>query len=93
MIHEAAGELGLDPAPFTLREIAWMLEGRRRSNWDLLGEILAMLHNINRDPKKTQAISAIEINPYRKKSQAVTKVSPREFVEALALMVGAQPSN
>ncbi len=33
MIYKVAGALGLDPRPYSLRELFWLFEGRDRQQW------------------------------------------------------------
>jgi len=46
--------LGLDPGPFTLRELLEMADGRARERWTHTSWLLAMMANVNRDPKKSR---------------------------------------
>jgi hypothetical protein len=41
-----------------------MADSRGRDNWNHTSSLLAMLFNINRDPKKQRAISPEVFNPY-----------------------------
>jgi hypothetical protein len=41
-----------------------MADSRGRDNWNHTSSLLAMLFNINRDPKKQRAISPEIFNPY-----------------------------
>ncbi len=43
-----------------------MFDARRSGNWAHTSEILAMLANVNRDPKKRAPFSASDFNPCRK---------------------------
>ena len=52
MINELAGILGLDPGPFTLRELTEMATARRRDAWDHTAARLAQVAEANRDPAK-----------------------------------------
>ena len=57
--------LGVDPRPFTLRQLAWMDEGRGMDAWKRTGEIWALLANVHRDPKRApRPFTGMEINPY-----------------------------
>lgn len=46
---------GVDPGPFTLRELAWMADGRERSQWWRTASLLALTYNLQRDPKQSVA--------------------------------------
>jgi hypothetical protein len=41
-----------------------MADAREKDNWNHTSSLLAMLFNINRDPKKQRAISPEVFNPY-----------------------------
>jgi hypothetical protein len=48
-VYELAGEIGLDPAPFSLRELVMMAKGRRRSRWMVAACMMAANANLWRD--------------------------------------------
>lgn len=54
MIFELAGFLGLDPRPWSLRELATMARGRAARQWDHTASLLAMTANVHRDVKKNR---------------------------------------
>ncbi len=58
----------------TLRELLWMAEGRGRSAWSHTAEILAMLANTHRDPKK-RAVKSGAFNPYAQEKEASKPVA------------------
>ena len=72
MIYELAGIVGLDPGPFTLRELVWMAEGRRRELWDHTASLLALLYNVNRDPRRSRAMRPEDFHPLRRPSKTET---------------------
>jgi hypothetical protein len=41
-----------------------MADSRGKDNWNHTSSLLAMLFNINRDPKKQRAVSPEVFNPY-----------------------------
>jgi len=75
VIYECAGVVGVNPDPFTLRELLWMREGKASESWDHTAAIVATLANIHRDNKKTKAITIDQIHPYLK-PQATNKPLP-----------------
>ena len=75
-----AGQIGLDPGPYTLRELLWMAEGV----WVPTCEILALTANIARDPKKHGVFRASEFNPYRNVTAQYTRMS----MKTLKIMLG-----
>jgi hypothetical protein len=47
----------------TLRELFWAAEGKGRHDWNQTSEVLAMIHNMLKDPKE-DPLRARDINPY-----------------------------
>ena len=60
----------MNPDPFTLRELLKMADGRGKMEWALTSNLMAMIVNVMRDPKKSKAASASEFNPYQQKKHA-----------------------
>src|SRR5690606_37726841 len=52
LVHQLAGLVGVDPGPYTLRELVWLAEGRQTEQWNHTSAVLAMLANVHRDPKR-----------------------------------------
>ena len=75
-MYELAGIVGIDPGPLTLRQLLWMAEARMRQTWSHTSSVLAMIANVNRDPKKKPSpFNPADFNPYgrkRKPGVAVT---------------------
>lgn len=44
-----------------------MAEGRQESQWGQTAEVLAMLYNLNRDPKRSKPATARDFNPFAPK--------------------------
>jgi hypothetical protein len=71
----------------SLRKLVWLAGGR----WKHTAAVMAMLANVNRDPKKTPAFTGAEFNPWVPKPRPqVTQVEPKRFVEILAHAMGAR---
>ena len=51
-IWQLAGKLGVDPSGLTLRELVWMFDGRRREAWTHTANVMALLANCHRSPKR-----------------------------------------
>lgn len=62
-----AGIVGVEPGPLTLGELIVMAESRQRENWNHTSQVLAMLYNVNRDPKRHRALKPAEFHPFAKK--------------------------
>ena len=76
MIYQLAGAIGVDPGGLTLRELLWMSEGAGRDAWSRASNLMALLANINRDPKKSKVFKPTDFNPYyavKKDSVLVTR--------------------
>jgi len=43
-----------------------LAEARQRENWNHTAQVLAMLHNVNRDPQKTAALKPADFHPLAK---------------------------
>jgi hypothetical protein len=41
-----------------------MAEGRGRDEWGRMSSLLALVANVNRDPKRTSALRPADFNPY-----------------------------
>ena len=69
MVYRAAGVLGLDPGPYTLRELMWMWEGRSEHQWDQTALLACLIANANRNPKKRRRPFAVEeFNPHTRRN-------------------------
>ena len=56
--------LGLDPRPFTWRELTWMGEGRGMDAWARTGRLWALIANVNCDPSQSAPFTMLDIHPY-----------------------------
>lgn len=62
--------IGINPDPFTLRELMHMWRGRVVENWDHTAFISAMLVNVAPFRKKNaKPVSFEDFHPYRKKKR------------------------
>ena len=66
-MYEIAGVLGVDPEPFTLRELWWMIGGKDKKDWGVLSVICATMYNASGFSKKV--VSPDEFNPYLKSAK------------------------
>ena len=56
-----------------MRELLWMSEGRGRDAWSRASNLMALMANINRDPKKSKVFKPTDFNPYyAEKKERVT---------------------
>lgn len=74
-MDELAGIIGIDPGPFTLRQLVVMAEAKSRQAWNHTSAILAMLANVHRDAKKQRALRPADFHPHRRNERpTITKV-------------------
>ena len=64
-----AGFCGLDPGPYTARELIWLAEGRDKRNWNYACAILAALANQFKNKGDTP-VDAAQLHPYGEEAQA-----------------------
>lgn len=62
-----------------MRELTWMATGRRTDQWWHTASLLAMLVNINRDPK-TSAVAAAEFHPFTPRRKIKREMMPITFL-------------
>lgn len=60
-----AGVVGIDPGPFTLRELLWMADSKLADSWGRSAQITAMIYNANRG-ENSSAATPDDFNPYRR---------------------------
>jgi hypothetical protein len=51
----------------TLREVLWAVESRQTDSWSRTAHLLATILNVNRDPKRSKAISPADLMPQRRR--------------------------
>jgi hypothetical protein len=56
-----------------LRELLIMAEARSKDNWNHTSTLLALMININRDPKKQRAVKPRELNPHEGKAKTILR--------------------
>lgn len=87
MIDDLAGILGIDPRPFSLRQLDRMAQSRQMTNWDHTAAVCATILNVNRDPKKSQPADPAKLNPFRQNAvtpkKPIVKLSPEDSMKVL----------
>ena len=86
-----AGAIGVDPKTLTLRQLFWMAEGRAKDQWQHTSSLLALIANVNRDPKKTQEFKPSDFNPTLSTSRPDVIVVDKENVSLLKKMFTGDP--
>ena len=56
-----------------------MAEAKGKDNWQHTSTVLALLANINRDPKKQKAFTPDDFNPYRKEPEKKTILKGKDL--------------
>ena len=57
----------VNPRPFTLRELVWMADGAQRERWSRTSSMMALIANVNRNPKKTRGFRPADFDPFAEK--------------------------
>lgn len=70
MIWELAGAIGIDPRPFTARELVLMFEGRERAEHSRQSALMALIANANRG-RGRRPFAPADFDPYAIGSSAV----------------------
>jgi hypothetical protein len=84
LIDELAGIVGVNPEPFTLRELCNMAQGRNRAEWSRTAYIAATIINSNPFRKSTRPVQPCELNPYAQQEQQDKKPDYYISVKTLA---------
>lgn len=59
-----------------------MCKSARRDRWDHTANLLALLINVNRDPKKTSPVTAESVHPFeRDAEQSLTRAERQEVLK------------
>ncbi len=73
------------------RELDLMAEGRSKALWAHTSHVLALLANVNRDPKKTKAFAPADFDPHARKL-AARPVAKVPLASLRGLIMGAMPT-
>ncbi len=84
--------MGVDPGPFTARELLWMAQGRQRLIWGPASWLLCQQAELNRDKEvRSEPFTPAEFNPTLaakdKPKEKPLEVSPKQFVMVLNRML------
>lgn len=64
--------------PFTLRELVWMSDGRRKHEWGIASSLMAHIHNQN--PYQKRPANPSQFHPYAKQEQERVEISFDDFL-------------
>ena len=76
--------IGVDPGPFTLRELAWMARGRDEAEWGRAAFLCATLVNAN-PFREGEPVSPSLFNPYADDARAAVDDAPAVVIPLAAL--------
>ncbi|MCC6902718.1 MAG: hypothetical protein IT377_27345 [Polyangiaceae bacterium] len=48
-----------------------MLDGKQRHDWSIASSVMAVIANTNRDPKRSRALKASDVDPFAKHARPV----------------------
>jgi hypothetical protein len=65
-----------------------MADGRQRAAWGHTSTLLAMLANVNRDPKKSRKFRPADFDPYSQPHAATLRPTKTRQFDALAKAFG-----
>jgi hypothetical protein len=68
-IWTVAGAAGIDPTCLTLRELLWYADARTRAQWSRTANLMSLIANCHRDPKKTSPYRADDFNPFAERRE------------------------
>ena len=52
-----------------------MAQARSRSDWSRVSSLMALIANVNRDPKKTRAFRPADFDPHQERQRPAAKVN------------------
>ena len=48
-----------------------MLDGRQRHDWSIVSAVMALMANINRDPKRSRRLNPSDFDPFAKRQRPI----------------------
>lgn len=75
---ELAAIAGCDPEPRSLRELELMAKAADLAKWSRTFAVLAQIFNVNRDPKKSEAIDPLKFCPWVERGERAKAAPPTE---------------
>ena len=66
-ILRLAARIGIEPGPYTLRELMWMSDEINKDRWDRTSDLMTLLANIH-SPKRARPYRRTDFHPYRANS-------------------------
>lgn len=75
---ELAAIAGCDPEPRSLRELEIMAKAADIAKWSRTFAVLAQIFNVNRDPKRSEAIDPLKFFPWVERGERAKAAPPTE---------------
>lgn len=72
----------MNPDPFTLRELIWMVEGRGKFEWNQTSALMALAVNLMRDTRKGTPVKPADFNPFAPREK-IPQLKGKEMLAAL----------
>jgi hypothetical protein len=85
IIWECVGIVGVNPDPFSFRELVWMARGRMVHHWDLFAPLICCV--INPWVGKDKQLTPNQIHPFRTK-QTVKAFSKKNWSDLKQAIMG-----
>ena len=77
-----------DPRPFTLRELLLLADGAQRERWMRMSPLMALIANVNRDPRRCRPFRPEDFDPFAAKAGPEPVVLDRTTVGQLRRALG-----
>ncbi len=88
MIYRLAGVVGVDPAPLTLRQLAWMASAKREHDWALASSLMALSAELARDRRRRgRPFTPDEFNPLVARRSCPIPITVTQLGKLLGLPV------
>jgi len=71
-----------------LRQLVWMSDGLLENQWSHTASILALIANVNRDPKKHKALKPDDLNPTVQKEEDAVEMPQSDLTELREFFTG-----
>ena len=82
--------IGVDPRPFTLRQLLWMTDGAQRERWARASAAMSVLANCHRDPHRGKVFKPADFDPYARHKQSGKIVIDKNSIHLLRQAIAGQ---
>ena len=81
-IWQLAGIVGLDPRPLTLRQLLYMVEGKRANDWQMVSAVMALIFNCHKS-NETKPREPKDFNPFEYKKEKGREIKSMNELKGL----------